>query len=39
MIVFRTKATSQVRVDEQHRQIRNRQANSESAFLAHPSTD
>jgi hypothetical protein len=33
------KVTGQVRVDEQHRRIRNLQANSDSAFVAHPPTD
>ena len=33
------KVTGQVCVDEQHRRIRNLQANPDSAFVAHPSTD
>jgi hypothetical protein len=40
MIVSRDKqVTGQVCVDEQHRRIRNLQADSDSAFVAHPSTD
>jgi len=33
------KVTSQVRVDKKHRRIRNLQADSDSAFVAHSSTD
>jgi hypothetical protein len=43
MIVFRDKylnrVTGQMHVDKQHRRIRNLQANPDSAFVAHPTTD